>query len=128
MRGIQIQDSSSGVKVSSLAVENETVPAVASTPGWHVLCDVSVIVSSNVSLEVVGRVSSAGLTMNARLFDYSSAAAVASSSVAITATSDDTQTSSAVALVEGNIYQIQVEVVGGADAANFGTVTSATLV
>lgn len=113
--------------LSTYAATDQTVPAVTTTPGWHVVGAFRMRISFDVRLAALASVSLGGLTLNARLFDLITNTPV-SGVVTITSLVDLYAESAAMSLVGGHSYQMQVEVVGNSGVQYFGTVRNVQLV
>lgn len=130
MQGIAATASASVELISTFTATNQAIPAVVSEPGWYVIGTLFLPIGvTGVQLEAIGALSVAGLTMNVRLFDLVAVAPVGGSdTTALTAIPDTRSTSGLFDLTGGRQYQIQVQVIGTVDPANFGTIKSAQLI
>ena len=116
--------------ISVYATADQTIDAVAATPGWHVIGAFKMPASFNVQIDVIGSVSDAPLVLNVRLFDVTpgSVGPVSGSTASTTSESDVPFTSGVVGLLGGHTYQFQAETTGGASSSLYGSVRRATLV
>lgn len=113
--------------LSAYAATNQTVAAVAATPGWNVIGAFFMPGTALVRLDLFGSVSDAALSMRARLFDLSTAQPVSGSTVTITSLTDVRKLSAQFSLTGNRTYQIQLEVTGGSGGAFFGSAKSASI-
>jgi hypothetical protein len=111
--------------LAAYAAPQDTVAAVAESPGWYVVGAFRLESTAFLRLELIGLVSHASLTMRARLFDLEAVAEVASMQASLNSLVDTRALSARVELTGNRIYQIQVEVTGSAGADRFGVVRSA---
>lgn len=109
----------------------ETIAGVAATPGWVVLTefDVDAPMPPSAMLDAIALVSQIALDCNLRLYDVTTAAVVAGSTLTTASlTGARVATGDLIAaLVAGRRYQIQAECVGGALATDFAVVRYAVL-
>ena len=125
MKGFGLTSRPSIEVLSAYSAPQDDIESVATTPGWHVVGAFPMPLTAELRLELVGLVSEAGLTMRARFFDVTDNAPVASSDASITATVDTRALGPVIELEGGHLYQIQVEVTGGGDPDQFGTMRMA---
>lgn len=126
MRTIALTQSPQIEVISAFSAANQQVPAVNGASGWFVIGSFYIPITSLVKLEVVGLVSDAGLTMNVRLFDMTSAAPVSGTAVDVTALVDQRVVSGRVELAGGRLYQFQAQALSASNV--FGVVKSAALI
>ena len=110
----------------------QTVSAVASTPGWETI-GAFVYNGDAGKLQAMVLVSNSSLTANLRLYgpiDGYAPAAITNSDITTTSTTEILLSSSAVTsyLTTGKIYQIQMECVGGTNTSDFAIARYAALV
>lgn len=99
--------------ITAYAVANATVSASTPSPPWVPIGGFYMPQNAQATLEAVGSVSLAGVTLILRLWDVDAAAVVAGSTTeAIDGTTDVRRLSSSFALVGGKIYQIQARCLG----------------
>jgi hypothetical protein len=115
--------------LSVYATAEQTIDAVAATPGWNVLGTFSMPASAKLRLDVIGLVSDGSLQLRSRLYCVTPGAvgAVSGSEAVITSMMDVQAFSGVVELTGGRLYQIQSEVTGNAGGTYFGTLRRATL-
>lgn len=114
--------------ISAYTATNQTIAAVASAPGWHVVGLFFLPVNATCRLEALGGVSDDSLVMTVRLFDLTAVAAVSGSEATIDKIADERETSGVITLAGGRNYQIQAQVLGGAGADLYGSLKGATLI
>ncbi len=113
--------------LAAYSAPQQSVAAVAASPGWHVVGAFFLQTSTTLKLELVGQLSHASLTMRARLFDLSARELVSGINPSISGaagTMDQKVLSGAAPLTGNRTYQIQVEVTGNAGGSYFGVVRS----
>jgi hypothetical protein len=125
MRGFALKQTAELAVLSAYAAPVQTIPAVATTPGWYVMGAFFLESSAELRLEVIGLVSDVDLTMRARLFDMTTNEPVGDISVSVRSLTDTRVLSGFAKLTGGRLYQIQVEVTGGAGEDQFGVLRSA---
>ena len=124
----QVTGVAGGVPLLGAYVSNQTVPGVASTPGWNVgTAFVLPTVPSDVRLDTIALVSQSALTCRVQIYDTVAGAAVSGSTLSVTgagATVDTRAISGNLAsnLIAGRIYQIRAECTGGNLTTDFSVV------
>lgn len=113
--------------LSMYATAEQTLDAVAATPGWNVIGAFPMPATAKVRLDVLGLVSDASLQLRARFYCVTDGAVgpVSGSEAVLTDQSDERAYSGVVELVANRTYQIQAEVTGNAGTNYFGTVRRA---
>jgi hypothetical protein len=110
--------------LAAYAAPQGEIPAVAASPGWHVVGAFRLELTATLRIELIGSVSDAALTMRARLFDLEDVAPVASMQASLSALTDEAAYAARVELTGNRIYQIQVEVTGAVGSDKFGVLRS----
>ena len=99
--------------ITAYAVANASVSASTPSPPWVVIGGFYMPQDAPATLEAVGSVSLAGVSLILRLWDVAASAVVAGSTTeAINGTTDARRLSSSFVLVGGKIYQIQAQCLG----------------
>ncbi len=124
--GFAVEKAATVEVVAAWVAPETVVSAVAAAPGWSLLGEYYLPKSCTARLDVVGLVSSAGLTLTTRLWDTTDKAAV-NGSVAITATAPTRALGTAVQLLGDRTYQVHVQCVGAAGDDKFGVICAATI-
>lgn len=131
MQGLATTNESTLEIISAYAAPQQGIQAVETTPGWYVVGGFRMPQTARARLELVGAVSGEGLTMRARLFSLKEGAVgpVTGSLVTLNATTTTRALSGAFELTggQGADYQMQVEVVGGAEDDDYGSLLSLQL-
>jgi hypothetical protein len=126
--GFALEEASSIEVIAAYSAPHTVVPAVASSPGWHVLGEFYLPKSvAKARLDALFMVSSDSLTCRVRLFDMTAKAEVSGSRAQSQTTSPKRILSGVVALTGGRNFQIQAECTGGSGAGLFATVETATI-
>jgi hypothetical protein len=115
--------------LSVYATADQTIDAVAATPGWHVIGAFMMPATYGVRVDALGSVSDAALTMRVRLFDITpgSLGPVSGSEASTTSRTDVRFYGGSIELMGGHTYQFQAEVTGGAGSSLYGAMRRATL-
>lgn len=125
-QGFALTNSQTG-EVFAYSSGRSVIDAVAATPGWVVIGAFFLPFSVSARLDIIGFVSDVALTLRARLFDMTAAAAVPGA-VAETTELQDARALSGIVALEGNrIYQIQIECTGDEGDGMFGVLENGTL-
>lgn len=129
MQGFKLTDEQVIEILSVYATAEQTLDAVAATPGWNVIGAFTMPATAKLRLDVLGLVSDVALQLRSRLYDVTagSVGAVSGSEAIITSTTDAQAFSGVVTLTALHTYQIQTEVTGALGGTYFGTVRLATL-
>lgn len=111
--------------ITAYGVKQVTIPAVTSSPGWHVIGEFFMPKTASARLDVLGLVSASGLTLNARLFDMTT-----QQPLALVSTTSQTlarKLSGKHTITGQRSYQLQVECVGATGDNKFAVVGTATI-
>lgn len=129
MQGFELTTEEEIEIISVYATAEQTIDAVATTPGWNVIGAFDMPATAKVRLDVLGLVSDASLQLRARLYDVTSGSvgAVSGSEAILTGSSDTQVFSGVIQLTGGHTYQVQAEVTGNSGGTYFGTVRRAQL-
>lgn len=111
--------------IAAYAAPTMAIAAVAATPGWIIVGAMVLGATWPARLSLIGSVSSAALTMRARLFDMHLVEPVEGAGVELTSLTDVRLIGGEVLLRGARVYQIHVEVIG---PAGFGSFKTAELV
>jgi hypothetical protein len=122
MQGFALSSSPELEVLSAYSAPQDEIPAVAASPGWHVVGAFFLEGAATLKLELIGSVSDSALAMRARLFDLATNQPVSGILPTIVSETDVRVLSAAVELAGNRTFQIQVEVTGG---SGFGVVRSA---
>ncbi len=126
MEGYALTKAPSFDVVSAYASSRAQVPGVATTPGWRVIGTFFLPLDGDARLDVLGFVSSGGLTAKVRLFDLTSLQPVAGE-VTFSGTTPARTLGARVSLSGQRNYQIQAECVGATGDDKFATIETVSL-
>ncbi len=126
MEGYGLTKADSFEVVSAYASSRAEVPGVAASPGWTVIGSFHLPLDGDARLDVLGFVSSGGLTARVRLFDLTSLVPVPGE-VVVSALSTTRTLGPRVTLSGGRNYQIQAECTGATGADKFAVIETVSL-
>jgi hypothetical protein len=126
-QGFALESASSAEVIAAYSTAQTPVPAVAESPGWHVLGEFHLPKSTAARLDAIALVSAEGLTCRARLFDRTAAAVVSGAVVSITSLTSVRALSGVVQLIGNHRYQVQAECTGDTGDDQFAVVHTATI-
>jgi hypothetical protein len=110
--------------ISIYSSPEKSIDPVVSSPGWVVVGAFQMPITATIRLELIGLVSDASLTMNARLYCVTPAhyGTVSGSAISLTSLLEAQEFSGLFELLGNRLYQVQVEVVGHASGSGYSGV------
>lgn len=126
MSGYAVEPANTVEVVAAWAVPQSVVTAVGAAPGWTSLGEYFLPKNCVAQLELVGLVSSAGLTLTLRLWDVTNKAPV-NGAASTTSQAPVRVLGTKVELTGNRTYQVQAQCVGSVGIDKFGVVQSATI-
>lgn len=123
--GMAVEEAATLEVLAAWVAPKTVVPAVAATPGWHVIGEYYLPSSTLARLEAILSVSASGLTANVRLWDMSANAAISGAVAASTSTTTARQLSGRVNLTGNRRFQIQMECTGAIGEDKFAILEAA---
>lgn len=126
MEGIALTTDELVEVLSTYSALEQAIPAVASAPGWFVVGAFKLSSSVRAAIGLIASVSDESLTLTARIYDLTTLSSVGS--VTLQSKTDQHVTSGGMNLVGGHLYQMQIQVVGGAGSLLFGSLKQMNLV
>lgn len=113
--------------VAAYSMPQTLVPAVATTPGWHVGGTFYLPLTVKCRLDALIQVSDGAVTANVRLFDLTALAPVSGMAVTSTSATPERKLSPVVTLTGNRRYQIQVEALGTPGDDAYAVVSTASI-